>query len=266
MAFTTCRSSAVPLRRDCAIVAVIPALDEEECLGAVLDRMPCWVDCVVVADNGSTDATARIAQERGAQVVHAAQRGYGAACQAALIALRERMHDRDVVVFMDADGSDDPREMSRLVDPLFCDADLVVGVRTDAIRMARHQRLGTAFVARLLGICFDVEVKDLGPYRAIRWGELVALGMRDTRFGWTAEMQARALRQGRRIREVPVSWRPGGGRSEISGSLVGSLRAGRDLTLAVLGEAAGFWWDRAVRRRRETEAPKSRASARSKRS
>src|SRR5262245_54213887 len=98
------------------------------------------------------------------------------------------MADGCVVAFMNRDHSDDPREMSCLVDPLLCDADLVVGVRTDATRMARHQRLGTAFVARLLGICFGVEVNDLGPYRAIRWGELVALGMRDTRFGWTAEM------------------------------------------------------------------------------
>jgi glycosyltransferase involved in cell wall biosynthesis len=236
------------VRLDCRVVAVIPALNEEKSLGAVLDRIPTWVDRVVVADNGSTDATARVARERGAEVVHEEQRGYGAACQAGLATLRGRMRSEDVVVFLDADGSDDPEEMTSLVDPLLRgEADLVIGARTNAERMPWHQRFGTALVARLLTVCFGARVTDLGPYRAIHWSALVALQMRDMRFGWTAEMQARALRQRRRILEVPVRWRPGAGRSAISGSLAGSLRAGHDLTRAVLSQAIAAQRDRAFR-------------------
>ena len=236
------------MRCSCQVVAVIPAFNEEKSLGEVLDQMPAWVDRVVVAENASTDGTAHIARLRGAFVVREDRRGYGAACQAGLATLHGRLRSVDAVVFLDADGSDDPREMARLLDPLLRgEADLVIGVRQQRGRMPRHQRLGTSLIAGLLGVCFDTRVADLGPYRAIRWGTLAALGMRDRRFGWTAEMQARALRQRRRILEVPVGWRPGGGRSTISGSLRGSLRAGRDLSLAVLAQAIAARWDRAAR-------------------
>ncbi len=254
------------MRRERRIAVVIPALDEEASLGPVLDRVPEWVDDVVVADNGSRDATARVARGRGAEVVHEERRGYGAACAAGVAALAGRLRDADVVVFLDAGGSDDPAEMDRLVDPVLREeAELALGVRRGRDRMPRHQRLGTALVAGLLGRCFGVRVSDLGPYRAIRWETLAGLGMRDRRFGWTAEMQARALRQGRALREVSVGWRPGAGRSTISGTVLGSLRAGRDLCLAVGIQAFAARAERiaaAARARRPGASRRTRVSPR----
>ena len=149
-----------------------------------------------------------------------------------------------MAVFFDADGSDDPAEMAALVDLVLDDrAELVVGARPTA-GMPAHQRLGTQFVSGLLRVGFGAAVTDLGPFRAIAWERLRELGMRDRAFGWTAEMQARALRCGMRVAEAPVGWRPGAGRSEISGTLRGSLRAGRDLTRAVVGQALGARLDR----------------------
>lgn len=233
------------MRRDRRVALVIPARDEAECLAAVLDRVPAFVDQVVVADNGSTDDTGGVARDGGAQVVREEKIGYGAACQAGLAVLDGRWESADIVVFLDADGSDDPQEMARLVDPLLDDiADLVIGVRTGNEGMPWHQRTGTALLASLLGLCFGTRVTDLGPYRAIRWGTLRALQMRDEGFAWTAEMQARALRQRQRVLERPVRWRPGGGRSSISGTLRGSLRAGRDLSRAILVQAVASRWDR----------------------
>ncbi|MEO1065659.1 MAG: glycosyltransferase family 2 protein, partial [Actinomycetota bacterium] len=149
------------------IVAIIPALNEAEALPAVLERIPDWFDAVVVADNGSTDATANLARERGALVTLERQRGYGAACQAGVEAARSLLAADDLAVFFDADGSDDPGEASALVDPILAGrADLVTGRRLGRERMLLHQRLGTAWVAALLRRGFGVDVRDLGPFRA----------------------------------------------------------------------------------------------------
>ena len=226
------------------IAAVIPALDEEGSIGRVLGAIPAWVDRVVVADNGSRDATAAVARAHGAETVSEPERGYGAACQAGIAALAKRRPPH-VVVFLDADGSDAPEEMARLVDPLLAHrAELVVGARVLRDRMLFHQRLGTRLVCALLRRGFGADVRDIGPFRAVRWDALATIAMRDRRYGWTAEMQARALRAGLRVREVPVSWRRGAGRSKISGTLAGTLRAGRDLVGCVLREAAGLRLDR----------------------
>lgn len=223
------------------VVAILPALDEAGSLGDVLARMPAWVDRVVVADNGSCDGTPEIARAAGASVVHAARRGYGAACWAGAVCVAGTLDAGDVVLFLDADGSDDPREASRLVDPVLRgEADLVTGMRVDRARMLPHQRLGTEFVAALIRLGFGHPTRDLGPFRAIRWDALRRLDMRDRAYGWTAEMQARALRQGLRVVEVPVSWSRGKGPSKVSGTLRGTLRAGRDLTRHVIGQAVAY--------------------------
>lgn len=230
------------MRRGVRIALVIPARNEALALPGVLRRVPAWVDTVVVADNGSSDATAAVAVSAGARVVHVPTPGYGAACHAgSVLAARE---GAEITVFLDADGSDDPREMARVVDPIHDGrAELVVGRRGGIEAMPPQQRLGTAFVCGLLSLGFGVRVLDLGPFRAIRTSSLTALALRDRAFGWTAEMQARALRLGLRVREVPVSWRPGAGRSEITGTWRGVLRAAYGLTRHSLREILGAWCD-----------------------
>jgi glycosyltransferase involved in cell wall biosynthesis len=208
---------------------VIPALDEEAAIGAVVRAVPGGlVDDLVVVDNGSRDATTAAARSAGARVVVESRRGYGAACWAGVQALDPGIA---LVAFLDGDGSQDPAELPRLLEPLWSDtADLVLGVRRfdrDGTDHPRHAILGTRAVARILQWRFGVRLRDLGPFRAIRRDALLRLDLRDRSFGWPVEMVAKAARQGLRIREVEVSQRPrAGGRSKVAGTLGGSLRAG----------------------------------------
>ncbi len=210
--------------------AVIPALDEEGSIGTVLDAIPRPpVRRVVVADNGSTDRTADVARARGAEVVREPRRGYGAACLRALEALAP--DPPDVVLFLDADASDDPAETPRLLAPIEAGrADLVVGSRVlgapEPGALAPAQRLGNWLATRLLRLLYGVHYTDLGPFRAIRWAALTKLAMKDRDFGWTIEMQVKAARHGLLHEEVPVRYRRRIGRSKISGTVTGTLRAG----------------------------------------
>ena len=210
-----------------SIGVVIPALDEERAIARVIGDIPAWVDEIVVADNCSRDRTAEIAEQAGAKVVHERERGYGAACQAGIAALRAA----DIVVFLDGDRSDDPGEMAALVDPIAEDrADFVIGSRVTG-KPARgaltpQQRFGNWLACRLILIFWGARFTDLGPFRAIRWHALESLGMRDRDYGWTVEMQASAARAGLRVLEVPASYRRRIGRSKISGTVRGVLGAG----------------------------------------
>lgn len=210
--------------------AVIPALNEALSLGAVLDALPSPpIRRVVVADNGSTDATVQVARDRGATVVLEPRRGYGAACLKAIEALKA--DPPDVVLFLDADGSDDPSEAPAVLAPVLEGrADLVVGSRALGRRepgaLSPHARFGNWLATRLIVAFYGVRYTDLGPFRAIRYDALLSLGMKDRDFGWTVEMQVRAARRGLRHVEVPVRYRRRVGRSKISGTLVGSVRAG----------------------------------------
>jgi len=224
-----------------AVDVVIPALDEREAIGRVLADLPrAALRRVIVVDNGSTDGTADVARRALAHVVREPRRGYGRACLAGLTEL-ERDGAPDVVVFLDADYSDHPQELPQLVAPILEDrADLVVGSRmlVPASRRALppQARFGNRLAALLLRRLYGLEATDLGPFRAIRWSTLATLGMRDPDFGWTVEMQARAARRGVRYREVAVSYRARIGRSKISGTWIGSARAGAKIlwTLARL--------------------------------
>lgn len=209
------------------VALVIPALDEEAAIGAVVGAVPRgWVDDVVVVDNGSQDGTGAVAAAAGARVVREPRRGYGAACWAGLRALAP---DIEVVAFLDGDGSQDPAELPRVVEPIAAGrADLVLGVRRfDRGAHPRHAVLGTRAVAALLRWRFGVALRDLGPFRAIRRPALEALDLRDRSYGWPVEMVAKALRAGLRVAQVDVTQRPRvGGRSKVAGTLSGSLRAG----------------------------------------
>jgi glycosyltransferase involved in cell wall biosynthesis len=219
-----------PSARVLTVDAVIPALDEADSLGAVLDALPSPpVRRVVVADNGSTDGTARVAREHGAIVVLEPRRGYGAACLKALDALAA--DPPDVVLFLDADLSDDPAQAGAVLAPILEGrADLVVGSRILGQRepgaLSPHARFGNWLATRLLAALYGARYTDLGPFRAIRYEALMALRMRDKDFGWTVEMQVKAARRGLRHTEVPVRYRRRVGRSKISGTVGGSVRAG----------------------------------------
>ncbi|MEM9174265.1 MAG: glycosyltransferase [Myxococcota bacterium] len=220
------------------VALIVPARNEAASIPGWLPRVPSFVDQIVVVDNASTDETAAVARAGGAEVVHAPQPAYGAACAAGLAHVLRG--PAELVVFMDADGSDDPTEMARLLEPIVADAaSLVIGHRIDRGGMTRAQRLGTRVVCQLLALGFRQRVSDLGPFRAASRALLERLPLRDRGFGWTAEMQAQAMRLGATVAEVPVSWRPGQGPSEISGRWQGVLRAGRDLVRRSLWEILG---------------------------
>jgi glycosyltransferase involved in cell wall biosynthesis len=211
------------------VAAVIPALDEEGAIGAVIDGLDRrLVRDVIVGDNGSRDRTAEVARAHGAAVVSVPERGYGAACLGALARLRG---DVEVVVFIDGDGSDDPADLAALLRPILAgEADLVIGsrvARAEPGALTPQQRFGNALAARLIRLLFGHRYTDLGPFRAVRRACLERLAMRDRSFGWTVEMQVRALRLGLRVAEVPVRYRRrAAGRSKVSGTLAGSLQAG----------------------------------------
>ena len=194
----------------------------------VLSRLPDGYRAIV-ADNGSTDGSGDLARDLGAVVVHVPERGFGAAAHAGLLACTA-----EVVCFLDADASLDPAELPRVVEPLLADqADLVLGRRRPTSRAAwpAHARLGNAVVAAQLRRRLGMRLRDLGPTRAARRGELLRLELADRRFGYPLEMITTAARQGWRIGEVDVSYRPrmAGSRSKVTGTLVGTVRTIHDM-------------------------------------
>jgi glycosyltransferase involved in cell wall biosynthesis len=223
------------------VAVIIPALNEEAALPRVLRDIPRPpVQRIVVADNGSTDRTARVARENGAEVVHELERGYGAACLRALAHLAA--DPPDIVVFLDGDYSDHPGELGSLIDPILAgDADMVIGSRARGRQergaLSPQQRIGNAIACRALRLLYGVRYTDLGPFRAIRWETLQALHMQDRNYGWTVEMQIKAARRGVAYREVPVSYRQRIGVSKVSGTIRGSLSAGAKI-LWLLGRYA----------------------------
>jgi glycosyltransferase involved in cell wall biosynthesis len=212
------------------VAVIMPALDEAETIGAVVGAIDrALVDRVVVGDNGSVDATATVAAAAGAEVVREARRGYGSACLRAIAAVPEA----DILVFLDADGSDDPAEIPLFLATLVRDhADVVIGSRVtgraEAGALTPLQRFGNGLTCTLVRWLWGVRFTDLGPFRAIWRRTFDDLDMRDPDFGWTIEMQVKAAQRGLRVVEVPVDYRVRrGGKSKVSGTLLGSLRAGR---------------------------------------
>jgi glycosyltransferase involved in cell wall biosynthesis len=215
------------------IDVILPVLDEAEALPGVLGRMPAGFGPLVV-DNGSTDGSAAVAARLGVPVVHEPARGFGAACFAGLRAARA-----DVVCFMDADGSLDPGDLRAVADPVVAgEADLVLGARRPAAgAWPLHARVANRALAWRLRRRAGVALTDLGPMRAGRREALLALGIEDRRFGWPLEMVVRAAAAGWRIAERPVAYgRRAGGRSKVTGTVRGTVRAVRDMR-AVLAEA-----------------------------
>jgi glycosyltransferase involved in cell wall biosynthesis len=221
------------------IDVVIPAFNEEGSLPLVLRAIPRPpVRRIVVCDNASRDRTAEVARSAGAEVVTEPRPGYGSACLRALDHLR-RSGPPDHVVFLDADYSDHPDELPLLVEPLLAgEADLVIGSRTLGRRepgaLLPQARAGNLVACLLIRLLYRHRYTDLGPFRAVRWDALERLAMADPDFGWTAEMQVKALRHGLRVAERPVSYRRRVGVSKITGTLRGTLLAGYKILWTVL--------------------------------
>ena len=234
------------------VAIVMPARNEEAAIGRVLDEIPrALVTAIVVVDNGSTDRTAEVARGRGATVVHEPSPGYGSACLAGIARTDDTI---EVVVVLDADHSDYPDDLSRLLAPIASgEADFVIGSRVlggaAPGSLPWNQRFGNRLACRLMHIMYGVRFTDMGPFRAIRRDALLAMDMRDRTFGWNVEMQAKAIIVGLRIREVPVRYRPRIGSSKISGTVGGTIRAG----MKILGTIAAYYPK--YRRARKTARP-----------
>lgn len=224
------------------IDVVMPALNEEDAIGDVIAAIPeGWVRYVVVGDNGSTDNTAAVAREHGAQVVSQPERGYGAACLAALDWVRQQ-EPPDIVVFLDADYSDHPEELPQVVAPILEEGcHLVIGSRTrgqhEPGALLPQAIFGNWLSCFLIKHIYGVEFSDLGPFRAITWPELERLQMADRNFGWTVEMQVKAAKAGLRCAEVPVRYRKRVGVSKVTGTIQGSVRAGQKILYTIFREA-----------------------------
>jgi glycosyltransferase involved in cell wall biosynthesis len=211
---------------------ILPCLDEATALPWVLSRMPVGFH-PIVADNGSTDGSADIARAYGATVVSVPQRGFGAACHAGLLAATA-----DVVCIMDADASFDPQQLPRVADPVVAGtADLVLGRRRPSTRSAwpRHARWANAVLARQLRVR-GIDLHDLGPMRAARRDALLGLDLSDRRFGYPLQMVTKAVAAGWRLDEVDVGYFPRDGRSKVTGTVRGTMRAVVDMR-AVLADA-----------------------------
>ena len=226
---------------------IIPAFNEEQSIRRVLDDIPrefsndayeVAIRQIVVVDNGSTDATASVAEKAGAKVLYEPRSGYGQACFTGL----QTLFKCDIVVFLDGDYSDYPEEMQDLIIPICKDGvDLVIGSRTRGKNqpgaLLPQAIIGNFVSTWIIRLLFGVKYTDLGPFRAVSWEALKRIDMQDRDFGWTVEMQVKAAKLQMRTLEVPVSYRKRIGRSKISGTLAGSVRAGFKILLTIYRHA-----------------------------
>jgi glycosyltransferase involved in cell wall biosynthesis len=217
---------------------IIPALNEAESIGIVLQRIPRELfSQIIVVDNGSHDQTHEVAAAAGAEVVREPRRGYGQAC---LTGIRHVENQVTAIAFMDADLADEPEGLARLVRHLDeGEWDIVLGSRVlgnpEPGSLTPLQQFGNWLSTRLIAMVWHIRFTDLGPMRIVRRDALARLNMRDRTFGWTVEMQARAAQLGLKVSELPVRYRRRlHGRSKISGTLFGSVRAGVKILWTIL--------------------------------
>ena len=238
------------------VLVLIPAFNEARAIGQVIGDIPDgWVDEVVVINNASTDETEDNARAAGATVIDEPRQGYGYACLRGIEYATAKQPD--VVVFLDGDYSDHPDEMTRLVEPIASDeADFVVGSRiqgdAEPGALLPQAQVGNRLACSLMSTIWGASYTDLGPFRAIRFRDLRALDMQDKTFGWTIEMQIKAVEAGLRVTEVPVSYRKRVGVSKITGTLSGTVKASAKI-LWTIGRMAATRSQRAPRLRRRLE-------------
>lgn len=219
---------------------IIPALDEEAAVGNVVRAIPSdRAREIVVVDNGSRDRTSEVVREAGGTALWEPQRGYGSACLKGIAYLKEKPDPPDVVVFLDADFSDFPEQMDRLLDPIEGEHyDFVIGSRALGERtkgaLLPQQVFGNRLATWMIRKRYGVHYTDLGPFRAIRFEKLLELGMEDPDYGWTVEMQLKAAKHGLKTKEVPVDLRKRIGRSKVAGTLKGTIGAGYKIIKTIL--------------------------------
>jgi glycosyltransferase involved in cell wall biosynthesis len=219
---------------------IIPVYNEEGSIGLVLgDIPPEAVNEVVVVNNLSTDNSAAFARQAGATVVDQDKRGYGNACLKGIEYINSKTEKPDVVVFLDGDYSDHPEELPTLLKPITEEGyDLVIGSRTKGRQekgaMLPQAVFGNFLATFLIRLLYGFSFTDIGPFRAIKYESLKSLEMQDTTFGWTVEMQVKALKKGLKCTEVPVSYRKRIGVSKITGTLTGTLKAGYKIIWTII--------------------------------
>jgi glycosyltransferase involved in cell wall biosynthesis len=222
------------------IDVVIPAFNEEDAIGKVLGDLPKnIVRNIIVVDNNSTDNTRLNAEREGAVVLHQSIQGYGASCLKGMEFLSQQEVKPGIVVFLDGDYSDYPRELPLLTAPIESGhMDMVIGSRVlgerEMFSLTPQQIIGNWVAVKMLKILYGYSFTDLGPFRAIRYDELLRLGMNDKNYGWTVEMQIKAAKMRLRCTEVPVSYKMRIGKSKVSGTLKGSLMAGYKIITTLL--------------------------------
>lgn len=214
-----------------SIKVIIPAYNEGQSIAKVIKDLPKRVDEVIVTDNNSTDNTAEQAKSAGAKVCFEPRMGYGYACLKAMDHIASQPIKPDIIVFIDGDYSDYPEQLNDLVKPIiYEDYDFVIGARVKALRekgaMTFPQRFGNALATFLMKIIYGANFTDLGPFRAIKYDKLMAFNMQDKTYGWTVEMQLKALNHKLKYTEIPVKYRNRIGISKVSGTLRGAFLAG----------------------------------------
>lgn len=220
------------------IDVIIPAFNEQNSVGKVVREIPGFVRHIIVVNNSSWDDTRINAQNEGAIVLDEPQRGYGKACLRGIAHIKTLETPPNIIVFLDADYSDYPQEMSDVVHPIVeGKVDFVIGSRAKGNReagsMTFPQIFGNFLATRLMRWIYGVNFSDLGPFRAIRWESLRSLDMCDENYGWTVEMQIKAVKNHLKITEVPVNYKKRIGTSKVSGTVKGTIMAGYKIILTV---------------------------------
>ena len=221
------------------IKVIIPAYNEAESIAKVIQDIPKIVNEIVVVNNNSTDKTEENAKKAGATVLTEIRKGYGYACLKGLEYLTNQSPQPDIVVFLDGDYSDYPEEITKVIAPIIVhDIDLVIGARVNHLReahsMTPQQVFGNWLATSLMRLFFNAKFSDLGPFRAIKYKKLLNLQMVDTTYGWTVEMQLKALRHKLTYTEVPVSYKKRIGVSKVSGTIKGTIFAGAKIISWIL--------------------------------
>jgi len=213
------------------IKVIIPAYNEQDSIANVIHDIPKIVNEIIVVNNNSTDNTEENAKHAGATVLTELNKGYGYACLKGMDYIAKQDNKPDIIVFLDGDYSDYPEELTKLITPIIKDdIDFVIGSRVKQLReggsMTPQQVFGNWLATFLMSLFFGAKFTDLGPFRAIKYNKLTALNMQDKTYGWTVEMQLKALKQKLSYIEVPVSYKQRIGISKVSGTVKGTIFAG----------------------------------------